>query len=127
MDKLNRPRWFKSSFSGSSRGDGENGCVEAAALGTAALRSILSAPASRSGFLSIRLGWFRNCGLSVMVAGMDEMTVLDEFTADLFDLDTRAVPAYDMTGSNTATDCTDNGCTKTCQSCGCTKTCQSCK
>lgn len=44
--------------------------------------------------------------------------VLDQVTADLFDLDARVVPVSDMAGSNTTTDCTDNGCTATCRSVG---------
>lgn len=63
---------------------------------------------------------------SCMMASMGEDTVLDEITVDLFDLDISAVSAYDMTGSNTTTDCTDDGCTRTCPSRGCSKTCYNC-
>jgi hypothetical protein len=51
--------------------------------------------------------------------------VLDDITAALFDLDARAVPAADMTGSNTTTECTDNGCSSTCPSVGCSSGCSS--
>lgn len=50
-------------------------------------------------------------------------TPLDDLTAELFDLDVRAVPVPDMTGSNTTTECTDNGCSSTCPSVGCTPGC----
>jgi hypothetical protein len=53
-----------------------------------------------------------------------EAMALADITADLFDLDARAVPAPDMTGSNTTTQCTDNGCSSTCPSVGCTKGCR---
>lgn len=59
----------------------------------------------------------------VIVNSVEQSTVLDDITADLFDLEARAVPVLDMTGSNTTTDCTDNGCSKTCTSVGCTKGC----
>lgn len=59
----------------------------------------------------------------VIVNSVEQSPVLDDITADLFDLDARAVPVLDMTGSNTTTDCTDNGCSKTCPSVGCTKGC----
>lgn len=55
---------------------------------------------------------------------MEQSAVLDDVTADLFDLDARAVPVLDMTGSNTTTDCTDNGCSATCTSVGCTTGCK---
>jgi hypothetical protein len=48
----------------------------------------------------------------------------DDALADLFDLDARAVPALDMTGSNTTSECTDNGCSSTCPSVGCSKGCR---
>jgi hypothetical protein len=48
---------------------------------------------------------------------------LADITADLFDLDARTVPAPDMTGSNTTTQCTDNGCSSSCPSVGCTQGC----
>lgn len=51
-------------------------------------------------------------------------TALDDLTASLFDLDARALPVPDMTGSNTTTDCTDNGCSATCPSVGCTPGCR---
>lgn len=51
-------------------------------------------------------------------------TALDDLTARLFDLDARAVPVPDMTGSNTTTECTDNGCSSTCPSVGCTPGCR---
>lgn len=58
-----------------------------------------------------------------VVGSLEQSNVLDTITADLFDLDARAVPALDMTGSNTTTDCTDNGCSATCPSVGCSKGC----
>jgi hypothetical protein len=60
---------------------------------------------------------------SVVVDRTEQSTVLDEITAGLFDLDTRAVPVPDISGSNTTTECTDNGCSSTCPSVGCTKGC----
>jgi hypothetical protein len=48
----------------------------------------------------------------------------DDPLADLFNLDARVVPALDMTGSYTTTDCTDNGCSATCPSVGCTTGCR---
>jgi hypothetical protein len=57
---------------------------------------------------------------------VDETAVLECLTAELFDLDVRAVPVTDMSGSNTTTDCTDNGCTKTCPSVGCSASCADC-
>ncbi|MGH3275739.1 MAG: hypothetical protein ACRDNZ_15615 [Streptosporangiaceae bacterium] len=54
----------------------------------------------------------------------EEAMALADITAELFDLDARMVPAPDMTGSNTTTQCTDNGCSSTCPSVGCTKGCR---
>lgn len=59
----------------------------------------------------------------MVVSSAEQNTVLDDITADLFDLDARAVPVLDMSGSNTTTECTDNGCSRTCPSVGCTKGC----
>jgi len=63
---------------------------------------------------------------AVPATGIPEMTgtALDDLTAGLFDLDVRAVPVPDMTGSNTTTECTDNGCSSTCPSIGCTPGCR---
>ena len=63
---------------------------------------------------------------AVPATGIPEMTdtALDGLTAGLFDLDARAVPVPDMTGSNTTTECTDNGCSSTCPSVGCTPGCR---
>lgn len=66
---------------------------------------------------------FTCCALGLTVIVMDESAVLDDLTADLFNLDVKMAPVYDMTGSNTTTQCTDNGCTNTCRSCGCTRGC----
>lgn len=55
--------------------------------------------------------------------GIPAVAVLDDLTAELFDLGLRAVPATDMSGSNTTTDCTDNGCSGTCPSVGCSTGC----
>ncbi|KPM55453.1 hypothetical protein ACG83_08900 [Frankia sp. R43] len=56
----------------------------------------------------------------------EDAAVLDRLTADLFDLDTQAVPVADVSGSNTTSDCTDDGCSATCPSVGCSATCQNC-
>ncbi|WP_322769907.1 hypothetical protein [Frankia sp. Cr1] len=57
----------------------------------------------------------------------EDAAVLDRLTADLFDLDTRAVPVPDIAGSNTTSDCTDDGYSRTCPSVGCSATCKDCK
>jgi hypothetical protein len=55
--------------------------------------------------------------------GTPTVAVLDDLIAELFDLGLRAVPATDMAGSNTTTDCTDNGCSASCPSVGCSTGC----
>jgi hypothetical protein len=60
----------------------------------------------------------------IVIVNSVEHPVLDDITADLFNLDARAVPVLDMTGSNTTTDCTDNGCSGNCTSVGCTTNCR---
>jgi len=60
----------------------------------------------------------------VIVNSVEQSPVLYDIAADLFNLDARAVPVLDMTGSNTTTDCTDNGCSATCTSVGCTTNCK---
>jgi len=61
---------------------------------------------------------------AAMDYGEEAIATLADITAELFDLDARMVPAPDMTGSNTTTQCTDNGCSSTCPSVGCTKGCR---
>lgn len=49
--------------------------------------------------------------------GMDEISVLDDLTADLFDLDIQVEPAADLAGYADSADCTNNGCTRSCVGC----------
>ncbi len=66
-----------------------------------------------------------SAGAAVAPTGCSkEAAALADITADLFDLDSRTVPAPDMTGANTTTQCTDNGCSSTCPSVGCTRGCR---
>ncbi len=43
---------------------------------------------------------------------MDDVMLLDEATADLFDLDVQAEPAEDLTGYGCSGNCTNNGCSR---------------
>lgn len=54
-------------------------------------------------------------------------SILDELTADLFNLDINVEPATDMAGYEATENCTNNGCTGSCASCGCTgRACKNC-
>lgn len=51
---------------------------------------------------------------------MNDVTALDDATADLFDLDVRTIPVPDISG---CTNNTDDGCSASCPSVGCSATC----
>ncbi len=48
---------------------------------------------------------------------MEESRVLDDITADLFNLDIQTELAADLAGYAPSADCTNNGCTRSCVGC----------